>query len=166
MLANRDAALLQYQKAAAALDASTKERQRWQEAEHSGAPSPRSGVLGKLDELMYDPQKGSKAPAAAPLPPRRAGSTPRPPPQVEVRVKEADAELSAAKERWEARASIAASTRPRRPSPTPPAPQRPHTTDSAATPWPVAAWSRPATGLLTPPLLAPAGDLDLDPHRG
>mmetsp|Transcript_7085 Transcript_7085/g.20718 ORF Transcript_7085/g.20718 Transcript_7085/m.20718 type:complete len:419 (-) Transcript_7085:227-1483(-) len=81
VLANRDAALLQYQKAAAALDASTKERQRWQEAEHSGAPSPRSGVLGKLDELMYDPQKGSK---------------------VEVRVKEADAELSAAKERWEA----------------------------------------------------------------
>jgi len=90
VLANRDAALDAYQRAAAAFDAATKERSRWREqqlrengggADALGAGAPtRGGMLGRLDELFHDPNKGSK---------------------VEARFKETEAELAVAKERWE-----------------------------------------------------------------
>jgi len=87
VLANRDAALDAYQRGAAALDAAARERGKWREqrqresewAASSGgvggaggqggggggsiSVAARTGVLGRLDELLHDPHKGSKVEA-------------------------------------------------------------------------------------------------------
>ena len=77
VLKNRDAALVQYTQASAVLDARTKECQRWQssqsaaggagdsgdaagQASSSRASGYMSGLLGSMEKMIYDPDKGSK----------------------------------------------------------------------------------------------------------
>jgi len=73
VLSNRDAALIQYQRASSALDSRTLERQKFQEQEQGQGPKPRrSGMLGHFDDLMYDPKRGSKIDTKVAQAPRRA----------------------------------------------------------------------------------------------
>jgi len=82
VLSNRDAALIQYQRASSALDSRTLERQKFQEQEQGQGPKPRrSGMLGHFDDLMYDPKRGSK---------------------IDTKLLDAERELALSKERWEA----------------------------------------------------------------
>ena len=80
VLCNRDAALIAYQRAVASLESYSSERQKWQKQRQKLEQKDRSSMLGKLDELFFDPSKGEK---------------------LNARVVEAERELAAAKAKWE-----------------------------------------------------------------
>mmetsp|Transcript_48356 Transcript_48356/g.111958 ORF Transcript_48356/g.111958 Transcript_48356/m.111958 type:complete len:406 (-) Transcript_48356:715-1932(-) len=82
VLSNRDASLIQYQRAAGSVESRAIERQRFLEAQEAAGPAvKRGGMLGTFDHLMHDPNRASK---------------------IDAKVAEAERELAAAKERWEA----------------------------------------------------------------